>query len=405
MPLLDFVGWTNKKAPKKRTDPTFSIGDPALAAFLGLGLSSSAGVPVTEHSSLGLTAVYRAVSLIAGTIAALPMKAFRTLPDGERERVSSFLDTPGGPGGMTAFAWKELLMVHLLLHGNFYGLNMYNGAGALIGLQPIHPKLVSVKADPMAPGGKLFTVPTTSGGRRDLTTADVTHIMALGTDGLQGLSPLELARNALGSAIAADNSAARMFSNGLLLGGIVTTDETLDEEQAEQLKSGLKAKLSGSNNAGDIAVVTANVKFQPWTMSAKDAQFFESRAYQVEEVSRIYGVPPHLLGQLEKQTSWGTGVSEQNLALSRYTLMPWTSRVEEQLSLLLPRPRFVEFDFAGLLAPTPTEVTNNLIAEVAGGLMTPNEARRLQNRPPLPGGDELRVPAPPAITPTVEGKP
>lgn len=405
MPILDGAGWTSGKVEKRSDGPSFSIGDPALAAFLGLGLSSSAGVPVNERSSLGLTAVWRAVSIIAGAIGALPMKTYRSVDDDTRLRISSFLDDPGGAIGLTPFEWKETVMAHLLLHGNAYCLHVYNGGGALIGLQPIHPSTVNVKPAPGMPGGKVFTIALYSGGSKDLTTADLTHLTGLGTDGLCGLSPIEMCRNSLGTGIAGDNAAARMFSNGLLLGGIVSTDETLDEEQAEQLKAGLKAKLSGSNNAGDIAVVTTNMKFQSWTMNAHDAQFIESRQYGTEEIARIFGVPPHLLASVEKQTSWGTGIQEQNAALARYTFMPWTSRIEERLSRLLPQPRFVEFDYSGLLQPTPTEVTNNLIAEVAGGLMTPNEARRLQNRPPLPGGDKLRAPAEaPTPEPTVGGK-
>jgi HK97 family phage portal protein len=122
-------------------------------------------------------------------------------------------------------------------------------------------------------------------------------------------------------------------------------------------------------------------------MSAEDAQFIGQRAFSVEEVARIFGVPPHLLAQTEKQTSWGTGVAEQNLGLARYTLMPWTSRIEQSLSRLLPTSRFVEFDYAGLLQGTPTEEVALLKTQIDARILTPNEARRLRNLPPLPDGD------------------
>lgn len=380
-------------ASEKRS--TYSIGDPALAAFLGLSGTSTAGINVNESSALGLTAVFRAIGIIAGTIAALPLKSYRTLSDDTRERVKTFLDDPGGPDGLTSFEWKETALVHLLLHGNAYLLHLYNGAGAVIGLQLLHPLAVNVKMDRNAPGGKVFTVSLEDGGQRDFTIEDITHVMGLSTTGLIGLSPIQVARNSIGAGIAGDAAAARMFTNGLLIGGIISSeDEDLTEEQAEQIKAGLKAKLAGTSNAGDIAVVNRNLKFSPWTMNPEDAQFLQSRSFQVEEVARIYGVPPHLLSQIEKQTSWGTGISEQNAALARYTLAPWTARIEERLSRLLARPRFVEFDYSGLLQPTPAEATANMIAEIGAGIRTIDEVRRLMNLPPLPK-DALPAPPPP----------
>ena len=129
-------------------------------------------------------------------------------------------------------------------------------------------------------------------------------------------------------------------------------------------------------------------------MTQRDAQFIESRSFQVEEVSRIYGVPPHLLGQTEKQTSWGTGVAEQNLGLSRFTLMGWTSRIESALAAVLPPTEFAEFDYRGLLAGTPQQEIELLIAQKNAGLLSADEARAILNRPPLP-----EQPAPPAPTP------
>lgn len=406
MPITDGLGWRPPKiASQGRTDgPSFSVGDPALADYLGLNLGSAAGVPVNERTSLGLTAVYRAVSIIAGTIAALPMNSYRKAPDGTRQQVTSIFDDPGSIYGLSPFQWKELVMAHLLLHGNFFGLHTYNGAGALAGLLPLHPSSVTVKYSALAPGGKVFSVPTANGNRREVTSIDLTHIMALGTDGITGMSPIQLARNSLGTNIAGDNAAARMFSNGLLLGGVVSVDEDLTPEQGEQLKQRLEAKLSGSNNAGTMAVVPAKLKFTPWTMPARDAQFVEARGFQIEEISRIYGIPKVLLAQ-DGASTWGSGIAEMVRGMARFTFMPWTSRIEEQLSMLLQgRPgaapsRYVEFDYAGLLQPSTTEMTANIIAEVEAGILTVNEARKIQNRPPVEGGDIPRLPAGPTPLP------
>lgn len=372
-------------AQAEQRDALWSISNPGLADWLGLSHVTQAGVPVTERSSLGLTAVFRAVSLIAGTIAGLPLKSYRE-KDGVKEPVDSFLDNPNGPDGLTPFEWVELVLVHLLLHGNAFLAHVYNGAGAIVGLEPIHPSSVSIEAVDR-PWRKEFTVSMADGTSQVFTPLDLTHIPAMGTDGLRGLSPITACRQAIGAGLAADEAAARMFSSGMLIGGLVSSDENLTREQADELKAGLKAKLAGSQNAGDIAVVNASLKFSPWTMSAEDAQFIESRAYQIEEVARIYGVPPHLLQQTDKQTSWGTGVSEQNRGLARFTLMGWTSRIEQRLSRLLSKPTSCEFEYAGLLQGSPQEEIQLLLDQVAGGLLTLDEARRIRNLAPLPAAD------------------
>lgn len=362
-----------------------SFGDPALAEYLGFGTATYSGVSVNEQSSLGLTAVYRAVALISGTIGGLPLKSYRTDSDGMKERVPSFLDNPAGPDSHSPFEWVELVLVHLLLHGNAFLRHRYNAAGAIIGLEVIHPSAVTVKRVEEE-WGKEFTLLLSNGEREVLTPLDLTHIPALGTDGLLGLAPITACRQAIGTGLAGDQAAARMFGSSLLLGGIVSV-AGVTKDQAEEIKAGLQAKLAGVHHAGDVAVVNKELTFQPWSMSAEDAQFIETRVHQVEEVARIFGVPPHLLGQTEKQTSWGTGVSEQNRGLARYTLAPWTTRLEQRLSRLLTRPVSCEFDYAGLLQPSAEEEIRLLLEQIAGGLITVDEARRIRNMPPLPAAE------------------
>lgn len=373
-----------------RDVPGMTLTDPALAEYLGLAGANVAGVAVTERSSLGLTALWRAVSLISGAIAGLPLKTYRDTPDGRRERVSSFLDEPAGPDGLTRFEWVELVMVHLLLHGNAFLVHQYGGAGQLVGLVPAHPGAVTVKvpetADEKARFGdwpKMFVVRLANGRQLELSPGDLTHIPALSTDGLRGISPIEAHRQAIGTGLAGDQAAARMFGSGMLIGGMVSANEDLAEEDAQEIVDGIKAKTAGSSHAGDIAFINAQLTFTPWTVPAKDAQFLESRVHQVEEVGRIYGIPDHLMGLQQKQTSWGTGVAEQNRGLARYTLMSWTSRLEQRLSRLLPRPRFVEFDYSGFLQPSPEVEIPLLIQQVQAGLLTPDEARAIRNLPPL----------------------
>lgn len=375
---------------RKQDRATFSVADPALAEFLGFGTNLT-GAAVSEQSSLGVAAVWRAVSVLSGAIANLPLRTYRDTDDG-RQMVGSFLDDPGGFESMTPFEWVETVMVHLLLHGNAFLVHVYGGAGQLMGLQPVHPSAVAMDVDADVPGGKLFRVTMQDGSLRMFTAVDLTHIPALTTcPNGRGLSPIAVARNSLGTTISGDNSAARLFANGLLISGLVTPEEDMTEEEAKVIKEGLRAKMLGQDNAGDVAVINRKLKFEKWSMTPEDSQFIESRRFQIEETSRIFGVPPHLLMDMERQSSWGTGLIEQNQAWARYTLQGWTKRIEQRLSRLLPKPRFCEFDYKGLLRPTPGEEINLLLAEVNGGLITVNEARAVLNLPAI-SEDALRLP-------------
>lgn len=385
-----------------------SISDPVLAAFFAVGNFSYSGVTVSELSALGLSAVWRAISLISGTIASLPMRTLRTIGD-RRERIPSWLDDPAGPPGrgrQTQFEWCEMVFVHLLLHGNAFLIHVYSGAGTIVGLYPVHPAAVTIN---VTKGYRTYTITLDDGTQRVYDDETLTHIPALtldlSCDGGRGLSPIHIARNSLGTAIAGDRSAARMFKNGAMVSGLVTPEDDVTEEEARQIKEGLTAKISGADNAGDVAVINRKLKFTPWTMTAVDAQFLQSRQFSIEEVARWYGVPPHLLMQTEKQTSWGQGIEAQNRALGRTVLLPWARRVEQRLSPLLPRGQHVEFDFAGLERPSPEQEIDLLLKQVAGGLITVNEARHIRNLPPVQGGDELvsKAPAPPPAAPEQEG--
>lgn len=357
-----------------------SIGDSALAEYLNAGGWNDSGESVTERSALAFTAFWRGVQIISGTIAGLPLKTYRDT-GGERIEVASIFDDPC-PDYFTRFEWVQLCMVHLCVHGNAYLLHQYNAAGALASLFPLHPSMVSVKNEPGV--GRVFTVATPGQSAQELGQDEITQVMGMSLDGLTGLSPIGICRNSLGTGLAADKAAARQFASGLMLGGLVTSDENLDEDDAKAVVAGLKAKMGGVNNAGDLAFVNASLKISPWAMTSEDAQFLESRVHQVEDAARILGIPPHLLGQTEKQTSWGTGVAEQNRGLARYTLRNYTTPFEQRCSGLLSSPRSTEFEYKGLLQAAPEVEIPLLIAQQQAGLITTDEARAIMNLPPLP---------------------
>lgn len=383
--------WTRKREAPKAI--TIGLSDPAVAGYFGVS-PSAAGVPVTEGTVLGISAVMRAVEIVSGTIAGLPL---RTLLDsnGKRKRVASWLDDPAGPDGQTRFEWTETIVAHLMLHGNAYLAHLVNGGGEIIGAIPVHP--LAVREIPLQAGtGELsptrkWAVSMADGTVREFTDRQMTHIPALSMDGTNGMSIIAYGRRSLGTTIAGDQAAANTFANGAMVAGIVTPEEDVDEDDAKKIKSSLDRKMTGLDNSGRLAFVNRRLKFTPWTMTAADAQFLESRQFQVEEVARWTGVPPHLLMQTEKQTSWGTGVTEQNRGLARYTLSRHTGRIESRLSRLMGPARFAEFDFAGLERPVAEVEIGLLIQQVQAGLMTVNEARAIRNMEPIEGGEVLRA--------------
>lgn len=391
---------------------SWSISDPALIHHLALAPPVDAGVDVTESTVLGLSAVYRAVSLVSGTLAMLPMPTLREAGDGTRRRVTSIFDAPGGPPeehGPTPFEWRETALLHLLLHGNAFLVHRSNAAGGLYSLDAVHPRCVSVmpwrREDPeRPPGGKWFDITLDDGSQVRLTARSVLHIPNLSSDGLVGLSPISVARQSLGTTIAGDRSAGRTFGQGALIRGVLTPDDDLEDDEIEAIKREVGSGLAGWENAAAVKVINRRLKFSPWSMSLADAQFLQSREFQIEEIARWYGVPPFTLMQTTKQTSWGTGISEQQRGLSRTVLAPWATRVEQRCSRILPAKLSVQFDFSGLERPNPEAEDAMLIARVNAGLMTPNEYRAYRGLPPLPGGDTPRGPAAPQLAPAPAGK-
>lgn len=402
--------WRRLGTWARRTLSTFrasliSISDPRLAEIFGYGPPNLSGVDVGEATALGISAVWRAINLIAGTLAMLPMRTLRDTGDGMRQRISSWLDNPGGPGGPTSFEWRETVFAHLLLHGNAYLAHVYGGAGQLVALVPLHPLCVTVELpnpdDEEQPyGGKWFYATLIDGTRQRFDGTTLTHVLGLSLDGVLGLSVISVARNSLGTAIAGDRAAAKMFSTGLTVAGIVTPDEDDPSwDDAGPIKAAINDALTGNENAGTVAVLNRKLKFQKMEMSAEDAQFLQSRQFSIEEIARWFGVPPFELMQTDKQTSWGTGIEAQQRGLGRTVLAPWATRLEQRLSRLLPNPRFVEFDFAGLERPSPDQEIALLLQQTGGKpILTQNEARAIRNLPPLPGGDTLEGTTPP-VTP------
>jgi HK97 family phage portal protein len=386
------VKWPWQRRPEPPANRTLSITDPALAAlFSPGGTVDLAGVSVGEQSALGLSALFRGVSLISGTLGSLPLRSLRLDDSGAPQQVPSVFDDPDGPDGQTPFEWKETLFAHLVIHGRAGALKVRTEAGGMARLPLCHPltwypelpTAEEYQSGRLPVGGLWFRVTLADGKQVRLDGDGFWYVPALAMTPGFGQGLMQSARRSLSTAIAGDMSAAKMFSSGALISGLATpADEGLDiADDIPQIRRELNNSVLGHENAGTIALVNRRLNFTPWTMTAQQAQFIESRAFQIEEIARWTGVPPHLLAQTDKQTSWGTGVDEQNRGLAKFVLGHWAQRVEQRGSRLLAQPRWCEFDFAALERPNFETNVGLVLQQIAAGLISAEYGRKLLNIP------------------------
>lgn len=374
-------------------NPAVPLSSVALDGMFG-GTGSDAGTSVTADSAMTIPTVFRCVSLIASLIAGCPLVTYRA-PKKEPVTVPA-LDPLNAATTYTQYELWELVLTHLLLCGNAYVLKVKNGADRVVDLRPIWPGRVTPK--PVKGGGKLFFVKQVDADGKllpsepaEYTSDDIMHIPGLGYDGLAGLSPIAYAKQTIGTAIAGDSLAARFYANGTQLSGILKTAVPLtSERQADEMKAKWAIKNSGLGGAGGVAVLDAETDFVPLTIPPDQLQFLESRRWQTNEISRLYGIPPHLVGDVEKSTSWGTGIEQQNTAFVAYTLASWANRIEQRVTreVVATRGQTSAFDFSSLLRGDMTERFNAYAIAVQWGYMTRNEARLRESWEPIDGLDE-----------------
>ncbi len=376
---------------------TKSIADPELLVLFGGQPLDN--IVVGEHSVLSASPFFRGIMLISGTLAGLPLNTYSSDKDGQPKKVNSIFDDPDGPDGQTVFEWKQTAFIHRILHGSAFALKVRNAAGKLVRLPLLHPLCVQVElptADDYANknlplGGKWFRVTFNDNSQKILDANDVWEIPSASLDGVYGLGLLKLARQSIATTLAGEKGTYKLFSKGALISGMATPADEYDiTDELPALRREVNREMLGADNAGGIAIVNRRLNFTPWTMTAVDAQLLQSRQFQIEEAARWLGIPPHLLMQTEKQTSWGTGVDEQNRGLSKFVLNQWALSFEQRASRLLPDSRWTEFDFAGLEHPSFEKEVELLMKQTGGKpILTVNEARAIRNLPPVPGGDVL----------------
>lgn len=360
--------------------------------------NSDAGELVSDKSALALSSVWACVNLLAGTVSTLPLMVYRTLRDRTREPYPQhplfgiLHDSPNAD--QTASDFWEFAQSAIELRGNAYARKLRNGT-RIIGLEPIPP---TVMAPPRRLASGAIEYNWTLNGRTYRSDdQDVLHIRGFGGDPLGGLSTLEFARNTFGLAKAIDRAAAKTFKNGIRPSGAMTFDKFLSPENRAIAETTLMEKYSGAMNAGRPLILEGGTKWQQLSINPEDAQMLESRAYSVEEVCRFFGVPPFMIGHTDKATSWGSGLEQQVLAFSKFTLQRRLERIEQALmkQLLTPQDRAegvkIEFNLEGLLRADSAGRASYYQSGLSNGWLTINEVRARENLPPVAGGEVPRM--------------
>jgi HK97 family phage portal protein len=354
---------------------------------------NNSGENVTVDRALTIPTVWRCVGILATVIAGCPLLVYKD-PGKKLVRVPA-LDPGNTELTYTPFELWELVVAHLALWGNGFVRKVRNGSDAITDLIPVNPSLVKVsrcKKDGKHTDGKLFTIDHGDAKYEYAGNWDIMHIPGMGYDGLQGMSPLQMAAQTYGTALAADKLAAKFFSQGTSLTGILNVKAPLsDQTQADEIKRRWRMVNAGANHGGDIAVLDAETTFQQLTIPPDQLQFLESRQWNTSEISRIYGIPPHLIGEVTKSTSWGTGIEQQNIGFVAYTIAGWTSRIEQRVSreIVNTRGQTSVFDLDELMKGSTTERFSSYALGIQWGWMTRNEARAKEDMEPIKDVGEL----------------
>jgi len=373
---------------RSRDKPTNKTGNPG-GSFSFLFGGTSSGKAVNERSAMQTTAVYACVRVLAETVASLPLHLYQYTDNDSKERVADhplyyLLHDEPNPE-MTSFVFRETLMAHLLLWGNAYAQVIRDGRGRVLALYPLLPSKMEVSR---APGGELvYTYRRDFGESRNtesrtinLRRDEVLHIPGLGFDGLIGYSPIAMAKNAIGMALATEEYGAAFFANGAQPGGVLQHPGVIKD--AQRVKDSWNAAYQGSGNAQRVAVLEEGMKFQSIGIPPEQAQFLQTRKFQINEIARIFRVPLHMVGDLERASF--SNIEQQSLEFVKYTLDPWVVRWEQALqqSLILPGEKpglFVKFNLDGLLRGDYKSRMEGYSTARQNGWMSANDIRELED--------------------------
>lgn len=386
---------------KSRGSPKNSLPGDGYRPYVG---RTTSGNSVTQRSSMQLTAVYACVRVLSEGVASLPLVTYKEKKDGTKVRAVDhplyyLLHDEPNPE-MTSFSFRETLMMHLLLYGNAFAQIIRNGKGDVVALYPLMPDRMKVDRDEhghiyyeyMKQQDEAATMKT---GTVILKPEDVLHIPGLGFDGLVGYSPIAMAKNAIGMASACEEYGASFFANGASPGAVLEHPGVLKDP--EKVRTAWQEAYGGPHKANRVAVLEEGMKFTPISINPQEAQFLETRKFQIEEIARIFRVPLHLIGDLDHATF--SNIEEQSLEYVQYTLQPWLIRWEQaiQRSLFTPEEKktmFCRFNVDGLLRGNYQSRMQGYSIGIANGFMSVNDVRALEQMDLIPdeeGGNTYMV--------------
>lgn len=369
---------------------------------------TGSGVDVSPQKAMHMSAVWAAVRLISETVATLPLHVYRSGDVvGQRADANPVSHILMNPSPMLCgMQFREMLTAHVLLWGNAYAAIIRNGAGQVVELVPVLPQFVRISItrrrklvyDVVLPGSNLPI---------RLNQADVLHVCGLSFDGIKGLSVVRHAAQSIGLGLAAEDYGATFFGNASQPAGYISVPEKLTKEQAQVLREQWQSIYGGASNAHKTAVIPGGGTFNKITIPNNEAQFLESRKFQITDIARWFRVPPHMIGDLDRATF--SNIEHQSLEFVQHTIRPWLVRWEQELNRKLfppvpvslgagdeieegPSPYYAEFNVDGLLRGDLKARSDYYVRARQWGWLSVNEIRRKENMPPVDGGDEYLSP-------------
>ena len=358
--------------------------------------TSGAGKTVTAQSAIQLSTVYACVRVISETIASLPLGVYESTDAGNRKATEHPLyrllhDEPNGE--MTSFVLREVMLAHLLIYGNSYCQIIRSGKNGIVGIYPLLPDHMDVDRD--SKGSLTYTYTTSDGKVIGLKSPQVLHIPGLGFDGIMGYSPIALEKSAIGLGLAAEEYGSKFFANGARPSGVLTHPNTVKNPKA--LRESWNAAYGGSGNANRVAVIEEGMTFTPLSIPNNEAQFLETRKFQVDEICRIFRVPPHLVGNLEHATF--SNIEHMSIDFAVHTIRPWLVRIEQSMNRALFSDRdkgrfYVQFNIDGLMRGDYKSRMEGYSIGRQNGWLSANDIREMENMNPIPeneGGNAYLV--------------
>ncbi|WP_173934298.1 phage portal protein [Chelativorans sp. Marseille-P2723] len=373
---------------------------------LRTGSLTASGTRVTPDTAMRVAAVYASIRIIAGAVATLPLHIKRRVDARTREDAS---DTPiwtvlrRKPNRwQTPSQFRRMLQAHLLLRGNAYAM-IVRSRGNVQELIPLHPDRIEVKQhDDLA----LEYLYTRQDGRRiQLAQAEMFHLVGLTLDGVHGVSPITYARETIGLSLAMEDHGAATFRNGARVSGVLKHPNKLGPEAIANLKAGLEEFRSGGEQEGKNLILEEGMDYARIAMTAEDAQWIESRKFSRSDIAMFFGVPPHMIGDTEKSTSWGTGIEQQSIGFVAYTLEDHLTMWEEAINRDLvgaDDTLYARFNRAALVKGDIKARWEAYVKGLQWGVWSPNEIRALEDENPREGGDVFYPPPNTAGTPATE---